>query len=175
MIARRQLLAQLLPLSLALPTLAGCGWEPLYADPHTGSANADLRAINVLPIPERPGQMLEDGLRQSFNPDGISTTTRYNLSVTLSTVLQDMGIQSQGLGTRGEVQGICTYRLIDVATKKVLQTSSIHASDSFDIQANGYSTVVAQNDARVRVVEEIRREMVARLTMFMQNKEPAPS
>jgi LPS-assembly lipoprotein len=175
MIARRRLLAQFLPLSLALPLLAGCGWEPLYADPQTGPANADLRAINVLSIPERPGQMLEDGLRQSFNPDNIPTTTRYNLSVTLATVLQDMGIQSQGLGTRGEVQGTAVYRLIEAKTNKVLQTGAIHASDSFDIQANGYSTVVAQNDAKVRVVEEIRREMVARLTMFMQNKEPARS
>ena len=86
-----------------------------------------------------------------------------------------MGIQSQGLGTRGEVQGYATYRLIEVATNKVLQTATIHASDSFDIQANGYSTVVAQNDAKVRVVEEIRREIVARLTIFLQNKEPAPS
>jgi hypothetical protein len=57
----------------------------------------------------------------------------------------------------------------------MLQSGSIHASDSFDIQANGYSTVVAQDDAKVRVVEEIRREMVARLTMFMQNKGAAPS
>lgn len=175
MIARRRLLAQLLPLSLALPALAGCGWEPLYADPQTGPANADLRAINVLPIHERTGQMLEDGLRQSFNPNNIPTTARYNLSVTLATALQDMGIQSQGLGTRGEVQGSASYRLIDATTSKILQTGSIHASDSFDIQANGYSTVVAQDDAKVRVVEEIRREMVARLTMFMQNKDPARS
>jgi LPS-assembly lipoprotein len=175
MIARRRLLTRLLPLSLALPALAGCGWEPLYADPQTGEASADLRAIKVLPIPERTGQMLEDGLRQSFNPDGRSTAPRYNLNVTLSTALQDMGIQSQGLGTRGEVQGYATYRLSEADTNKVLQTGAIHASDSFDIEANGYSTVVAQNDAKVRVVEEIRREMVARLTMFMQNKEPARS
>jgi LPS-assembly lipoprotein len=174
-IARRRLLAQLLPLSLALPALTGCGWEPLYADAQTGKSSADLRAIKVTPIPERVGQMLETGLRQSFDPDGIPTKTRYDLSVTLQTNLQNLGIQSQGLGTRGEVQGYATYRLIEVATNKVLQTATIHASDSFDIQANGYSTVVAQNDAKVRVVEEIRREIVARLTIFLQNKEPAPS
>jgi LPS-assembly lipoprotein len=166
---------QLLPLSLALPTLAGCGWEPLYADPQTGKASTALRAIKVLPIPERVGQMLETGLRQSFNPDEIPTKPHYNLSVTLTYVLQDLGIQSQGLGTRGEVQMSATYHLVDVTNNKELQTGSIHASDSFDIQANGYSTVVAQDDAKVRVVEEIRREMVARLTMFMQNKEPTAS
>ena len=41
--------------------------------------------------------------------------------------------------------------------------------------ANGYSTVVAQNDAAIRDVEDIRREIVARLTLFMQNKDRATS
>ena len=175
MIHRRRLLAQLLPLSLTLPALAACGWEPLYADPETGKSSADLRAIKVLPIPERTGQMLETGLRQSLNPDNTPTKERYNLSVTLVTSLEDLGIQSQGLGTRGEVQLSGSYRLVEIAGNKVLQTASIHTSDSFDIQANGYSTVVAQDDAKVRCVEEIRREIVARLTMFMQNQEPKPS
>ncbi|HXC30013.1 MAG TPA: hypothetical protein VNV38_18805 [Stellaceae bacterium] len=175
MIARRRLLAQLLPLSFALPALAGCGWEPLYADPQTGRSNEALRAVKVMPIPEREGQMLETALRQSLNPDEIPTQPRYNLRVTLRKALQDLGIQSQGIGTRGELQLYATYSLADAATGKVLQTASIHASDSFDIQANGYTTVVAQDDARTRVVEEVRREMVARLTMFMQNKGMTPS
>lgn len=175
MIARRRLLARLLPLSLALPALAGCGWEPLYADPQTGKASADLRAIKVAPIPERVGQMLETGLRQSLNPDNVDTKPLYVLSVTLAPWLQDLGIQSQGLGTRGELQLTATYRLIQNAGNKVLQTGSIRATDSFDIQANGYSTIVAQDDAKVRVVEEIRREIIARLTMFLQNKEPTAS
>lgn len=175
MIARRRLLAQFLPLSLGLPLLAGCGWEPLYADPQTGKASGALRSIQVAPIPERIGQMLETGLRQSFNPDEISTKPFYTLKVTLSTSLSDLGIQSQGLGTRGEVNLYATYQLTETATNKPLQTATVHASDSFDIQANGYSTVVAQDDAKTRVVEEVRREIVARLTMFMQNKGPAAS
>lgn len=175
MIARRRLLTQLLPLSLALPALAGCGWEPLYADPETGKSSVALRAIKVMPIPERTGQILETGLRQSLNPDHIPTKELYNLNVTLVTSLQDLGIQSQGLGTRGEVQLAATYRLTQIAGNKVLQTASIRGTDSFDIQANGYSTVVAQDDAKARVVEELRREIVARLTMFMQNQEPKAS
>lgn len=175
MIARRRLLAQLLPLSLALPALAGCGWEPLYADPQTGGSSEALRAIKVMPIPEREGQMLETALRQSLNPDEIPTQPRYNLTVIMHKTLQDLGIQSQGLGTRGDLQLYASYNLTDAATHKVLQTGAIHASDSFDIQANGYATVVAQDDAKTRVVEEVRREMIARLTMFMQNKSVTPS
>jgi LPS-assembly lipoprotein len=175
MIARRPLLAQLLPLAFALPMLSGCGWEPLYADPQTGKSFAALRAITVNPIAERIGQMLETGLRQSFNPDEIPTKPLYNLKITLSASLADLGIQSQGLGTRGEAQIYASYQLSEIGTNKMLQTGTVHASDSFDIQANGYSTVVAQNDSETRAVEEVRREIVARLTMFLQNKEPKAS
>ena len=176
MIARRRLLGSLLPLALGLPPiLAGCGWEPLYAGPETAAASADLRAIRIMPIPERIGQMLETGLRNSFNPDHEETKPIYRLSVTLSAGLQDLSIQSQGLGTRGEVQMYATYRLFEDTSNKLLQTATIHANDSFDIQANGYSTVVAQDDAKTRAVEELRHEIVARLTLFMQNKQVAPS
>jgi LPS-assembly lipoprotein len=171
MIARRRLLA-----FFVLPaTLGGCGWEPLYANHDSPVASADLRAIKVAPIPERVGQWLETGLRNSFNPDQVPTKPAYTLAVSLSTSLSNIGIQSQGLGTRGEVQITASYRLINNGNGSVVQTGSVHTSDSFDIQANGYSTVVAQDDARRRDVEEIRREIVARLTLYMQNKQPVAS
>jgi len=158
-------------LGLSLPMLlAGCGgWEPLYASRDTGPADAALQAIKVAPIPERVGQNLEFGLRNSFNPNNAPGPQLYTLNVTVATSLQNLGIQSQGIGTRGEVQLVATYRLIDIKTGKLLQIGTIHANDSFDIQANGYSTVVAQNDAYTRCVEQTRREIVARLTLFLQD------
>jgi LPS-assembly lipoprotein len=168
---------RLLFLTAALPAvLAGCGWEPLYADNQTSEAAASLQAIKVMPISERVGQQLEMGLRASFNPDGNPQAKQlYVLNVTLQKSLIDSGIQSQGLGTRGEVHLYARYTLTEIATNKVLQTASVHTSDSFDVQANGYSTVVAQNDAATRDVEELRREIVARLTLFMQNRDKAVS
>jgi LPS-assembly lipoprotein len=171
-IARRRLLV--LPALLGLP-LSGCGWEPLYADSKTEPASADLRAIKIDPIPERIGQMLEFGLRASLNPQHEDTKPLYRLAVGLRIIQQNLGIQSQGLGTRGEVELDATYQLYALAGNTLLQSSSLHANDSYDIQANGYSTVVAQNDAKRRCVEELRHEIVARLTLFMQNRAPTPS
>ena len=168
---------QILVLSAALPAiLAGCGWEPLYADRDTTQAAASLRAIKVMPITDRIGQQLEMGLRSSFNPNGDPPTKQlYALNVVLQKTLSDSGIQTQGLGTRGEVHLYARYTLTEVATNKVLQTGFVHTSDSFDIQANGYSTVVAQTDAATRDVEDLRREIVARMTLFMQDKNRATS
>lgn len=162
--------------ALAAPlVLGGCGWEPLYADPQTTPAFAALRTIKVNPIPERAGQELEMGLRAAFNPTNEPAKQRYMLNVVLEKALYSTGIQSQGLGTRGEVHITARYQLLDIETKKPLQNGFVHSSDAFDIQANGYATVVAQNDAVLRDIVEIRREIVARLTLYMQGKDPASS
>lgn len=152
---------------------AGCGWTPLYADRTTAPASVDLRAIKVDPIAERIGQRLEMALRTSLNPSGILTPSRYELKTTLAINRSDLGLQSQGLATRGQVDVVATYVLTDIGNRKPLLTNTIHVSDSFDILANGYATVVTEDDARTRTVEELRGEIVARLTMFMQRQEAA--
>src|SRR5215813_13384324 len=81
----------------------GCGWEPLYADLETEPACAELRAIKVDPISERIGQRLAIALRTSLNPTGEPATSRYLLSTTLTTYLSNLGIQSQGLATLGQL------------------------------------------------------------------------
>jgi LPS-assembly lipoprotein len=161
-------------LALTVPGLCpGCGWTPMYADHATLPAAADLRAIKVNPINERIGQRLEMALRTSLNPDGIPSPVRYELRTVLAVTRSDLGIQSQGLATRGQVDVAATYVLTDIASKKLVLTNTIHVSDSFDILANGYATVVTEDDARTRTVEELRGEIVARLTMFMQRRETA--
>ena len=153
----------------------GCGWTPLYADAETGPADNELRAVRVEPIPDRVGQRLELALRRSFNPAGVPTPSRYVLHTTLTVTLQDLGIQSQGLGTLGRVEVSGTFVLTDAKTGQALLTSTSHSTDSFDIVGSGYSTVVAEDDARNRAVEELRRDMVTKLTLFFQRRAAGPA
>jgi hypothetical protein len=154
-----------------LPLLAaGCGWQPLYADPQTGPADAQLRAIRVAPIAERTGQRLELALRHAFNPTGIDTPTRYELKTTLAVSRADLGVQAQGLATRSKIDGFATFVLSDLRTGKPLLTDTTHSFETFDVEPNGYATIVNDNDARARVAEELSREIVARLTLFMQRR-----
>ncbi len=167
MAGRRLLLAVGAVLALMLP---GCGWEPLYADPQSGPASADLRAIRVDPISERIGQDLELALRAALNPTGEPTPPRYRLQTTLSVVLSNLGIQSQGTGTVGRLDVIATYHLLDFHSGAILQSNTIHVQNSFALNPNQYSTVVGQNDAGVRSVAELNQEIVTRLTLFMEHR-----
>lgn len=162
----------MLAVLLGIPLfLAGCGgWTPLYADRETTPADAELQAIRVDPIAERIGQRLEIALRNSLDPNGAQPSKRYELRTILGVVRQDLGIQAQGLATRGKIDVFATYALTDLQTGKVLLNNTTHSANDFDITANEYTTVVAEDDARTRTVDELNREIVARLTLFMQRR-----
>ena len=62
------------------------------------------------------------------------------------------------------------FTLIDIATGALLFSASSHAAESFDILVNYYANVVAEEDARQRAIEDIRRDMVTKLTVFLQRR-----
>lgn len=148
----------------------GCGWEPLYGDLETEPVSAELRAIKVDPIAERIGQRLAIALRNSLNPTGEPTPTRYQLSTTLTTYLSNLGIQSQGLATLGQLDVYATYKLVEIKTGSVLLTNTVHVANSFDLNPNQYSTVVGEDDARNRCVLELDREIITRLSLYLQRR-----
>ena len=150
--------------------LLGCGWQPLYADLETGPASEELRAVKVAPIPERIGQRLEIALRNSLNPSGEPTPPRFLMSTTLVTFLGNLGIQSQGLATLGQIDAYATYKLVDLQNNATLLTNTVHVANSFDLNPNEYSTVVGEDDARNRCVAELDQEIVTRLTLYMQRR-----
>ena len=157
-----------------LLALSGCGWTPLYADPQSGPASAELRAIHVDPIPDRIGQRLELALRNSLNPTGEPTKERYRLQTSLQLSLSALGLISAGTSTIGRVDLTATYRLIDLKDGAVLLTNTVHSQNSFALNPNQYSTEVAEYDAAVRSVVELNDEIVTRLTLFLQRRASTP-
>ena len=159
-----------IPLAFGLSTLVGCGWTPLYADPATGPADAELRAIRVTPISERIGQKLAIGLRDTLNPSGEATPQRYLLRTSLQTARLDLGVITQGSGTRGRFEATANFTLSDIRSGAELVSGTSNTAESFDILANQYSNVVAEDDARTRAVEELRRDIITRLAVFLQRR-----
>jgi LPS-assembly lipoprotein len=161
----------LLPLAVAAAlTLSDCSWRPLYADLEMEPAGEELRSIHVDPISDRIGQRLAIALRNSLNPTGEPASERYRLRTTLATFLSNLGIQSQGLATLGKLDASATYYLIDIQTGSNLLVGTVHATNTFELNPNQYSTIVGEDDAAVRCVAELNEEIVTRLTLFMQRR-----
>src|SRR5262249_25595841 len=87
----------------------------------------------------------------------------------------DLGIQSYGLGTRGKLDIFATYVLADSKTNVPQLNATSHVAESFDILANEYAATVAETDAGTRAVDQLRRDMVSQLTIFLQRRSPTPS
>lgn len=155
---------------MAASALPGCGWEPLYADLRTTPVNGELRAIHVDPIPERIGQRLEMALRNTLNPGGETTPSRYTLRTTMYYSLSNLGIQSQGTATLGKIDVNSTSYLVDNANGQVLLVISLHEQNSFELNPNQYSTVVGEDDAQRRTVAELNDEIVRRLNIFLEQR-----
>jgi len=166
MVARRTLLAW----GLAAVSLGGCGWTPVYADFATGPADAELRAVRVAPIPERIGQKLALALRDSLNQTGEVTPQRYILRISLQVIRLDLGVSTSGTGTRGRLEVYANFNLADIAANTVLLSLTSHVNESFDILANQYANTVTEGDAHTRAVEELRRDIMARLIVFFQRR-----
>jgi LPS-assembly lipoprotein len=157
-----------------LLALCGCGWAPLYADPQSGAASAELRAVRVDPIPERIGQRLELALRNSLNPTGEPTKALYRLQTNLQFSLSALGLISAGTSTIGRVDLVATYHLTELPSGAALLTNTVHSQNSFALNPNEYSTVVGEYDAAARSVAEINEEIVTRLTLFLQDRARKP-
>ena len=109
MAGRRALLVLPWPSVLALP-LPGCGWEPLYADPQSGPASADLRAIRGHPDPRPDRPAARDGVAQFAQPDRRADQGPLYLAHDAHRrALSDLGIQSQGTATLGRLDVYANY------------------------------------------------------------------
>src|SRR5262249_22847996 len=104
---------------------------------------------------------------QSLGP---AEPTRYLLRITLQTIRQDLGVLVQGLGTRGRLDVYATIKVEDSTSHAEMYSAISHVAESFDIVANEYSALVAEDDARVRSVEELHRDIMTRLELWAQKR-----
>jgi LPS-assembly lipoprotein len=144
-------------LALFAAALAGCGFEPLYGE-HASAYDPTLAAVYVEPIPERDGQLLAISLRDSFNPHGQRTETKYRLRVLLTTTRSEVAIRSDATASRLQLQTNATWTLTPVDGSAPF-TGSARSITSFDITDNEYANLVAERDGRARLIREIGEEI----------------
>jgi len=157
-------------LALLLLPLGGCGFRPLYASLAEEGGNEALAAIRVERIPERPGQLLAEALRERFNPTAAPVETRYSLIVLLSVGRADSGIQRDASSTRGAVVMSAVFRLYDARTNSLIYTGTSRATSEFNILNDAYSATVAELDARERGVRDLSQDIGLQLAMFLQRE-----
>lgn len=154
-------------LVLCLVLLAACGFRPLYAPASDDrSPVADLAAVTVERINDRPGQELRNQLVDLLNPGRLQAPPRYRLEVKLEEELNELAVERSGFATRANLRMEASYALYAAGGTAPLVRNQSRVVSSYNIGDARFSTLTANEAARSRALRQIAYDIRARLATY---------
>jgi len=154
--------------ALALLVLPGaCGFTPLYAGGGEGTVGQAMRQIQIAPIPDRIGQLVRDRLVLAL---GEPATAGYRLETVLQQQTEGFGIRGDNTVTRERLTLTATYRLVDLATGKVVLNDSARSDAGVDVVSADYANVVAEETAFERNAQAVADQIRNRLALHFSKR-----
>jgi hypothetical protein len=174
MLLRHRSYTFILVTALCLVT-AACGFRPMYGknsglgedSPLSGNLVIDP-IINSQPNANHEGQIFRVALEDKINPESLKTAQpEYKLHAALSKVLIPAIIKSDGTIERYNVQFNSTFQLIRIKDNKILLSSTLSRTGSYNVAINGnFATYEAEQDIIERTLQELAEDYVLRLTDY---------
>jgi LPS-assembly lipoprotein len=166
--AARRPVHRLAAAAAGLLWLAGCGFQPMYAqqaEPGSGQvAPAALNSVAIAPLPDRLGQQLHNALRDRLNPRGQPRDPAYRLQVSLQSRTEPMTLRSDGTTTRRSFTLSANWQLVSTADRALSFTSTARSETAFNVVDQPYATVAALRDAEERAVDQVAATIAARVS-----------
>ncbi|MGE3623496.1 MAG: LPS assembly lipoprotein LptE [Bdellovibrionales bacterium] len=154
--------------------LAGCGFHPIYgARDDNSSVAAELNQVAVENIPDRPGQMLRNGLIDRMYGKGRPRNPKYHLEISLNWTEEGIGLLPDATTSLTELNLNADYYLKD-DTGKVLMHAVAHAVANYNQLEEQLGTVAARDNAYQRSLNMIANEIVIRLGLFFSEGAALP-
>ena len=154
-------------LVLCFVLLSACGFRPLYAPASDDrSPVADLAAVTVERIDDRPGQELRNQLVDLLNPGRLQAPPRYRLEVKLEEELNELAVERSGFATRANLRVEATYTLYPAGGTAPLVRNQSRVVSSYNIGDARFSTLTANEAARSRALRQIAYDIRARLATY---------
>lgn len=150
--------------------LSGC-FQPLYGQAAHPTLVADLRAIEVSPIPTRIGHYLADNLITDLNGTGQTPPPKYKLTVTVAIGTQTPTVNSElNVATSATVTGEAAYTLTRIDGGAEVLKGAAQAAASYDRTAQRYANLRAARDAEIRIARALSSEISTRLASALSEK-----
>jgi LPS-assembly lipoprotein len=153
-------------------TLAGCGFEPIYARRGDSGSNELLAQIEVAPILDRPGQILRNHLIDMFDPRRDARNKQFVLHARLVESPQVLALRRDDVISRGGYSASVNYRIVDRAGRTVFASGASFSSD-FEISDSERATSIAREAARDRLMQQLAEEMRQQIAMQTNALKPA--
>jgi LPS-assembly lipoprotein len=144
----------LIALLIATASLAGCGFQPVYA-PVDGKL-ADGGLVEIESIRGRAGHMLRQALLQELALGVPGLTEKVVLTVDLNDQLSRLAFQPDGAASRSSVLATGTYSLSG-ATVDV--TGSVNVETGFLVPDSPFGDIAAQTSASDRAMRLLAKRI----------------
>ena len=155
-------------LVIAFLTLSACGFQPVYRkNSETGhSSNQYLQTVRITPLPDRPGQILHNMLRDRMNPLGQPRQPLYSLKNTITETTKDLAVRLDNTTSRTNLTVLSDYHLVRLSDQKVVFTGTSRSTNSFDQLDDPYTNLVAEDTARKRVLRQVADDITLQLGAY---------
>ncbi len=151
---------------LAASLLASCGFSPIHGTNSTDGTSHDerLARIDVLPIPNREGQLLRNFLVDQFGIRPSGTKALYSVSSSISIDKQELGTQLDATTTRARL----TVRAdVEFAGQEYNKSFTVAVTASYSTSQSDYATLIAERDATKRALREIAIDIRRRILTYL--------
>jgi LPS-assembly lipoprotein len=152
-------------------SLAGCGgFTPLYA---AQGVSPKLSAIEVAQPDGRLGFFMREYLEDSLAHDRTQPPV-YRLTFSNRELRVPRGITISNVASRYEVDLSTTYTQTEIATGKQVTKGQVSVNVSYDVLAQPYASLAAQQDGERRAAEQAADRLRLELASYFASPRPTP-
>jgi len=150
-----------------LLALGACGFRPMAgANGAEGAVTAQLASVRVSVIKDRSGQILRNLLIDSFSGTSHPADPEYQLDVALEAGEDTLAVQKDASVSRGQWTVTANYRLVHIASGRVMFQASSRAISGYNSTFVQYASFVSEESAYQRGIEYLSGEIKTRVALF---------
>lgn len=148
-------------------SLAACGFQPLYGTGGARKAVApQLAQVHVPIIYDAQGQQFRNALLDRMPPP--AATQRYQLNVGLLETKVGIAISRDATVTRQQLRTNATANLMDRSNNQIVWKQEIFATSGYNVLGSQFSTLVGEEDARKRNLEDLSERLTGMLALYFE-------
>lgn len=147
-----------------LVLLPACNLAPVYSGGGNGPAAVLLKDIEIAPIPDRPGFLVQQALVDRLGSPG--PAPRYRLEVELDDQIVAFGVRGDNSAARERRTLRARYRLVAIESNAVLVDATAGSDIGIDRVSSNYAVVAAETTALERLSIEVANQITARLAQY---------
>ncbi|MCZ4281168.1 LPS assembly lipoprotein LptE [Kiloniella laminariae] len=126
-----------------------------------------MQTVRIDPLPDRPGQILHNLLRDRMNPLGQPREPLYSLKAIITESEKDLAVRLDNTASRTNLAITVQYYLVEISSGKTVLSAKARSTGSYDKLNDPYATLVAEDTTRKRVLRQISNDMALQIGAYL--------